>query len=152
MRAAMLRYLLTPLLLLGSAVPGLATQEAAPSMLINCQMKPGNKGRDWIAPAYAFTMHRNGNVFVVDGVGMRFAGRASPVEVTHKKKKARLTWALDLELEVNPNGEVMTDRMVQLHYVASLNTQTGKITIRAGTLRGSETTYRGSGVCDFHKT
>jgi hypothetical protein len=137
---------------MGSAVPGLATQDAAPSMWINCQMKSGNKGGDWIAPTYAFTMHRNGNAFVVDGVGMQFAGSASPVEVPRKKKKAKLRWTLPLELEVNPNGAVMTDRMVRLHYVASLNTQTGKITIRAGTLRGSETTYRGSGVCDFHKT
>ncbi|MBO9400869.1 hypothetical protein [Shimia sp. R9_3] len=151
MPTSFLRRTAAAALFIFGAAPVLATQLPTASMLINCQMKPGDKGGDWIAPAYAFTMHRNGNVFVVDSVGMRFAGRATPVEVTRKKKKAKLRWTLPLELEVNPNGAVMTDSMVSLHYVASLNTQTGKITIRAGTLRGSETTYRGSGVCDFHK-
>lgn len=131
-------------------IPGMAAAKSD-AVLLECQMKKGNKAGDWIAPAYAFTMHRNGNVFVIDGVTLRFADGARAVKVSRKSNKVKLSWSLDLTLEAFPEAPILNDTAVTLRYVGSLNTDTGKIVVRAGTQLGRASTYRAAGSCVFHK-
>lgn len=137
------------LLIASSTMAVAAAPQTRDSLLVDCTMTPSKKGGDWIAPRYLFTVHRNGNVFVVDQVGLYMSDHSLPAKIYRKGDKLRLEWSIGLKREQFEHSARLEEEVIDLHYLAKLNIKSGKITVKAGTKKSRPTRYQSAGSCVF---